>query len=72
MDDVYQPPDGSNSVAPGMQADALMRKISKTGRRKYLVTDRGRLLGVITLTDLTGYRARRQGVRRMGGKGESA
>lgn len=71
VDDVYQPPDGSNSVAPDMQAGALMRKISETGRRKFLVTDKGRLLGVITLTDLTGYIALLQEVRQLGGKGES-
>lgn len=55
--DVYVPADEGNTVGPDMPAAELMAKISATGRRKFLVAEGRRLLGVISLSDLMGYLA---------------
>ncbi|MEX0301478.1 MAG: site-2 protease family protein [Leisingera sp.] len=55
--DVYVPADDDNTVGPDMPAAELMAKISATGRRKFLVAEDRRLLGVISLSDLLGYLA---------------
>ena len=57
VDDIFIASDDGNTVSPGMQADALLRRIAETGRRKFLVAEDQRLLGVITLTDLLSYLA---------------
>jgi Zn-dependent protease/CBS domain-containing protein len=50
--DIYEPLGPDNSVPQEMTADALLDRISRTGRRKFLVADHGRLAGVISLADL--------------------
>lgn len=44
-----------NVISPDMLVHDLLEKISKTGRRKFLVAIDHRLLGVISLSDLTGH-----------------
>lgn len=66
--DVYVAADADNTVGPEMPAAELMAKISATGRRKFLVAQGRRLLGVVTLADLTGYLAVLQEIRLPGGK----
>ncbi|KIC32500.1 site-2 protease family protein [Leisingera sp. ANG-M7] len=61
--DVYVPADADNTVGPEMPAAELMAKISSTGRRKFLVAEERQLLGVVTLSDLTGYLAVLQEIR---------
>jgi len=53
--DVFSPADAENCVSPHLTATELFERITRTGRRKYLVVDGHRLLGVITVTDLLGY-----------------
>lgn len=53
--DVYVPLSEESSVTIDFPVDQLMRRISQTGRRKFMVTEDHVLLGVITLSDLTGY-----------------
>lgn len=55
--DIYMGANDTNTVAPGLSAEALMKHIAATGRRKFLVVERGRFLGVITLADLLAYLA---------------
>ncbi|MBC7141740.1 MAG: CBS domain-containing protein, partial [Rhodobacteraceae bacterium] len=55
--DIFIAADSENTVRPDLPADALLQNIAKTGRRKYLVAENGRFLGVITLTDLLSYLA---------------
>lgn len=50
--DIYEPLGSDNSLPLAMTAEALLDRITKTGRRKFLVVDQGRLAGVISLTDL--------------------
>ncbi|KIC23658.1 MULTISPECIES: site-2 protease family protein [unclassified Leisingera] len=61
--DVYVAADADNTVGPDMPAAELMAKISSTGRRKFLVAEDRQLLGVVTLSDLTGYLAVLQEIR---------
>ncbi len=53
--DIFVGVDDSNSVAPSLAAEALLDRISETGRRKFLVTDGRHLLGVIAISDLMSY-----------------
>ena len=55
--DIFIASDSENTVRPDLPADALLQRIAKTGRRKYLVAEKERFLGVITLTDLLSYLA---------------
>lgn len=50
--DIYEPLGPENSLPPDTTAGALLARITATGRRKFLVTDQGRLAGVVCLTDL--------------------
>jgi Zn-dependent protease/CBS domain-containing protein len=50
--DIYEPAGPENSVSQDTTAGALLDRIARTGRRKFLVVDQGRLAGVISLTDL--------------------
>ncbi|KIC27135.1 site-2 protease family protein [Leisingera sp. ANG-M6] len=68
--DVYVPADADNTVGPEMPAAELMAKISSTGRRKFLVAEERQLLGVVTLSDLTGYLAVLQEIRLPDSKAE--
>ena len=60
--DVYVATSEVNTISPDTPTQNLMEKISKTGQRKFLVSDGNRLLGVITLADLSSYLAIRQGL----------
>lgn len=53
--DVFAALDGAVTVRPDLAVQDLMSQIAKTGRRKFLVAKDHKLLGVITLADLTGY-----------------
>ncbi len=55
VNDVFAAVDEATTVRPDMPLQDLMTLIAKTGRRKFLVTENGLLLGVITLADLTAY-----------------
>jgi len=60
--DVYIAASDVNTIPPDTQTQALMDKITKTGQRKFLVSDGNGLLGVITLADLITYQALSQGL----------
>jgi Zn-dependent protease len=49
--DILEPVDGAE-IAPEMQTQALLERVTGTGRHKYVVTRDGALLGVVTLSDL--------------------
>jgi len=53
--DVFAGLDKATSISPDMSVQDLMTLIAQTGRRKFLVTQDKRLVGVITLADLTDY-----------------
>jgi Zn-dependent protease/predicted transcriptional regulator len=53
--DVFAGLDKAASVPPDLPVQDLMATIAKTGRRKFLVVQGQRLVGVITLADLTRY-----------------
>lgn len=53
--DVFAALERAVAVRPDLPVQDLMSQIAKTGRRKFLVAENHRLLGVITLADLTGY-----------------
>ncbi len=55
--DIFIAADAENTLEPDFPADALLQRIATSGRRKYLVAERQRFLGVITLTDLLSYLA---------------
>jgi Zn-dependent protease len=55
VDDVIESVGADNTVSPEMPGLELITRIMKTGRRKYLVTDAARLVGVITLSDLLAF-----------------
>ncbi|MCV2873711.1 site-2 protease family protein [Defluviimonas sp. WL0050] len=55
--DIYVRSDPTNTITPDVATDALMTRIASGGRRKFLVAEGGRLLGVITLSDLMAYLA---------------
>lgn len=53
--DVFAGLDGQASISSEMPVQDLMALIAETGRRKFLVVDENRLVGVISLADLTRY-----------------
>lgn len=53
VDDVVESTNEGNTVSSDMSVARLAAKISRTGRRKFLVTDTHGLVGVIALSDLT-------------------
>ncbi|MFN6951241.1 MAG: site-2 protease family protein [Albidovulum sp.] len=53
--DIYIAADPANTVTQDLPAEALLRRIAETGRRKFLVIEDRRLIGVVTLTDLMSY-----------------
>ena len=53
--DVFAGLDATTIISPDLPVKDLMVLIGQTGRRKFLVTQDTRLVGVITLSDLTGY-----------------
>lgn len=53
--DVFSGLDDTSIVSPELPVQDLMTIISKTGRRKFLVVERHKLVGVITLADLVHY-----------------
>ncbi len=57
VSDIYVARDPTNTITPDLATDALMSRIAKSGRRKFLVAEDGRFLGVITLADLMAYLA---------------
>ncbi len=60
--DIYVAANDVNTIPPDTPTQALMDMITKSGQRKFLVSDGDTLLGVITLADLTTYLAIRQGL----------
>ena len=55
VDDVFAGFDADTFVPPDLSVHALLERISRTGRRKFLVVDNNSLVGVITLSDLTRF-----------------
>jgi Zn-dependent protease/CBS domain-containing protein len=53
--DVYAGLQKTDTVSPDLPLQDLMTRIAKTGQRKFLVLADHRLVGVITLSDLTRY-----------------
>ncbi|MCV3271498.1 site-2 protease family protein [Roseobacter sinensis] len=53
--DVFEGLDPATTVPPELPAPQLLKRITETGRRKFLVVRDHRLEGVITLADLTRY-----------------
>ena len=60
--DVYIASDDSNTVPPDMPTEVLFQKMSSEGQRKFMIAEKGHLLGVIALADLLTYLALRQGL----------
>ncbi|WP_175484770.1 site-2 protease family protein [Jannaschia pohangensis] len=52
VDDVFQAMQAADVLAPNMDAGDLLDRMVRTGKRKFAVLDRGRLVGVVTLGDL--------------------
>ncbi len=46
-----------NTVSPNTLTEDVFNKMNKTGQRKFMISENGRLLGVITLSDLMSYLA---------------
>ncbi|MEQ8366030.1 MAG: site-2 protease family protein [Roseicyclus sp.] len=55
VEDVVEAVSDENTVPPDLRAQSLVDRIGQTGRRKYLVMDKGRLVGIVTLSDVTAY-----------------
>lgn len=55
VNDVLEDISEDGQVPPTMPAVALMGRIAKTGRRKFLVVEDGRLIGVVTMSDLLAF-----------------
>ncbi|MCV2868400.1 site-2 protease family protein [Defluviimonas sp. WL0002] len=53
--DIYVGSNDANTIPPNLAMTTLMRRMTMDGRRKFLVAEQGRLLGVITLADLSVY-----------------
>lgn len=53
--DVFEGLDPATTIRPELPVQELLKIISETGRRKFLVVDDHRLEGVVTLADLTQY-----------------
>ncbi len=50
--DVFKPCDKDNTVSPREDAMKALMRMNQTGNSRFLVTDNGQLLGVVTLKDL--------------------
>lgn len=57
IDDVFIASDESNTVGPDVSAEDLLKFMHETARRKYLVAEGTRLLGVISISDMIGFLA---------------
>ncbi|MFQ5623289.1 MAG: site-2 protease family protein [Paracoccaceae bacterium] len=57
--DVMVPVDDANTLSPDRPTAEVVEILNRTGRRKYLVADGRRLLGVVSLSDLLAYFALR-------------
>ncbi|SPH18812.1 Putative zinc metalloprotease Rip3 [Defluviimonas aquaemixtae] len=55
VSDIYIAASEGNTVSPALPTETLMRRMSMQERRKFLVAENSRLLGVITLADLLAY-----------------
>ena len=55
--DVFVGLGDSECLSPDFPVPELFERIAKTGRRKFMVVDKGRLVGVISLSDLTRHLA---------------
>lgn len=55
VEDVLECVDPANTVPSRLPGVDLMARMMKTGRRKFVVVDNGRLMGVITLSDVMAY-----------------
>lgn len=55
INDVFIARDDTNTVTPDMGAQDLFAHINQSKRRKYLVADGARLLGVISITDMIDF-----------------
>jgi Zn-dependent protease/predicted transcriptional regulator len=53
--DVMKRPGPGNTLSPDTPAAVALRQMTGTGPRKFMVAQRGRLLGIVTLADLMNY-----------------
>lgn len=67
LGDILVLSDESNTVDPDTATDSLFQNMAGNGQRKWLVARRGRLEGVISLSDLLSYLAIMQGLGLPGG-----
>ena len=52
VEDIFVPLGESTRASSREPLETLLKRITATGRRKYIVEDHGRFVGVITLADL--------------------
>jgi len=52
VEDIFVPLSNAARAAPGDPLETLLKRITSSGRRKFIVEDGGRFVGVITLSDL--------------------
>lgn len=55
VEDVFIASDTTNTVPPDLAAETLIGRMAQSKRRKYLVADGQRLLGVISMSDMVSY-----------------
>ncbi len=55
VEDVIESVSDDYAVAPDLPIQDLIERMARTGQRKFLVIERDRLLGVITLSDVSAY-----------------
>lgn len=60
--DIFVAVDDQNTATPDTPTETIFERMSRTGQRKLLVSEKGELLGVISLSDLLSYLAIRQGL----------
>lgn len=67
--DIYVSSDETNTIPPDLEMGTVMRRMITGGPRKYMVAEQGRLLGVVTLADLTSHIALLQELDQTGAPG---
>lgn len=55
VEDVMENVSPDCAIASDTPAQTLLERMTQTGRRKFLVVDHGALVGVVTLSDVTGF-----------------
>ena len=66
LGDIFIPSNPDNTIGPDLPTDSLFEMMASRGQRKFLIAEAGKLLGVISLSDLTAFLALRQGLGKIG------